>query len=676
MITLPSAKGRTYGIIKDPYYSAVSLLLHMNGANNSTTFTDSGPNALAVTAVADAKISTAQSKFGGSAAYFDGTGDYLTVASNAAIAFGLGDFTIECWVNFSALPGTNLNMGIANTMTSPGGASFTHWWIGLYNNAGTNVLYLGRHGNGAVYAYSNWTPSLNTWYHIAATRSSSSVIRLFIDGVSQSVTTSGANWANDFSATGSLIVGYVATLANFNGYIDDFRLTRAARYAASFTPPTTALIEYAPEDDRYFNNVSLLLHMDGANNSTTFIDSSSNNYAITTGLNAKISTAQSKYGGSSANFSATNDFLSFSSTAFSFGTDDFTVECWIYVSNYGSSPHKPVIIGSGYNGLVFYLGNDGTLWCGQYGVGNNANSTGVIPLNTWTHVAVTRSGSTARLFINGTIDGIGSWSATLNGSSTPAIGIDPANSLQKFTGYIDDFRITKGISRYNSNFTIPSSAYPDNTYTPVTATVIDLTKNKITGTFTNGVDYNIFNGGSLVFDGTSSYVSLGTSSNLNFGTGDFTIDCWYNLSATTPNDQGILNDIAGTFSSGSVLFKARQNSSGGKVSLQAYDFSSIGNRIVTSSTTIAANTWYNATITRIGNSFTLYINGRSESTGTFAGSMNFNNNNGTYIGYSILDAANGYLNGRIPSIKIYKGKGLTSTEVLQNYNATKSRYGY
>ena len=97
----------------------------------------------------------------------------------------------------------------------------------------------------------------------------------------------------------------------------------------------------------------------------------------------------------------------------------------------------------------------------------------------------------------------------------------------------------------------------------------DLTKNKVIGTLTNGPTYS---GGSLVFNGTSSYITLGTNSNLNFGTGDFTIDCWYKLSATTPNDQGILNDIAGTFSSGSVLFKARQNSSGGKVSLQAYDF--------------------------------------------------------------------------------------------------------
>jgi hypothetical protein len=241
VLNLDPANVKSYPAGQDPFVNNVSLMLSMDGANNSTTFIDSSQNALAVTAVANAKISTAQSKFGGSAAYFDGTGDYLTVANNAVNAFGLGDFTIECWVNFSALPGNNIVMCIANTMTSVSSANTTMWWFGLYNNAGTNRLHLGRHGNGDVFAYVNWTPSLNTWYHVAATRSSSSVIRLFIDGVSQSVTTSGSNWANNFSATGILSIGEGATFLEFNGYIDDFRLTTAARYTASFTPPTAPL---------------------------------------------------------------------------------------------------------------------------------------------------------------------------------------------------------------------------------------------------------------------------------------------------------------------------------------------------------------------------------------------------------------------------------------------------
>ena len=224
----------------DPYFSSVSLLLHMDGANGSTTFTDNSSNALAVTRTGTPTISTSQSVFGGSSLALNGS-SYLTVANNAAIAFGLEDFTIECWVNFSALPASGVNMSIANTMTSPSVAGFANWWLGLYNAAGIFRLYLARHGNAAVYAYSNWTPALNTWYHVAVTRSSGSVISLFVNGVSQSVVSSGSNWANDFSATGTLSVGYVATAAAFNGFMDEFRLTKGvARYTTNFTPPTAA----------------------------------------------------------------------------------------------------------------------------------------------------------------------------------------------------------------------------------------------------------------------------------------------------------------------------------------------------------------------------------------------------------------------------------------------------
>ena len=236
----PAQAHLEYANGNDRHFSNVSLLLHMDGANGSTTFTDNSANALAVTRTGTPTISTSQSVFGGSSLALNGS-SYLTVANNAAIAFGLEDFTIECWVNFSALPASGVNMSIANTMTSPSVAGFTHWWLGLYNNAGTNVLYLGRHGNGAVYAYSNWTPALNTWYHVAVTRSSGSVISLFINGVSQSVFSSGSNWANNFSATGILSVGYVATAAAFNGFMDEFRLTKGvARYTSNFTPPTSA----------------------------------------------------------------------------------------------------------------------------------------------------------------------------------------------------------------------------------------------------------------------------------------------------------------------------------------------------------------------------------------------------------------------------------------------------
>ena len=78
----------------DPHYANVSLLLHGDGADNGTVFTDNSHSPKTVTAYGNAKTSTAQSKFGGSSIFFDGNGDYLVSPSNSAFQFGTGDFTI------------------------------------------------------------------------------------------------------------------------------------------------------------------------------------------------------------------------------------------------------------------------------------------------------------------------------------------------------------------------------------------------------------------------------------------------------------------------------------------------------------------------------------------------------------------------------------------------------
>ena len=86
----------------DPNFADVSLLLHGDGANNSTTFTDSSSNNFTLSRVGDVKISTTESKFGGSSIFFDGTGDYLTLANNSDFNFP-NDFTVEAWVYPTAI---------------------------------------------------------------------------------------------------------------------------------------------------------------------------------------------------------------------------------------------------------------------------------------------------------------------------------------------------------------------------------------------------------------------------------------------------------------------------------------------------------------------------------------------------------------------------------------------
>ena len=212
----------------DPYFSSVSLLLHMDGANGSTTFTDSSSNAFTMTAAGNAQISTTQSKFGGASGYFDGNGDTVTASANAAFAFGTGDFTIEGWF-YSLTSGTS-QRGMVDSRTVA---------------IGTNGLML-RENNGGFLVYLNNATILSTttgrvanqWQHLALVRSGTT-LTLYVDGVSKATATVSTNLTdNRFRLSG--FVDTQATPYAYNGYIDDLRITKFARYLANFTPPTAA----------------------------------------------------------------------------------------------------------------------------------------------------------------------------------------------------------------------------------------------------------------------------------------------------------------------------------------------------------------------------------------------------------------------------------------------------
>jgi hypothetical protein len=207
----------------DLFRSNVSLLLHGDGTNGSTTIIDSSPTPKTVTAVGNAQISTVQSKFGGAGIAFDGTGDYLTVPSNLGFAFGAQDFTVEAWVYFGNLTSFN---SIASTRDSNN--TITGWTIGLNSSE-------------ALYFYTNTfniqgsALSQNTWHHIAAARSGTS-LKMFANGTQAgSTATDSRDYTNQTFAVGATIDGNQV----FNGYIDDLRITKGiARYTANFTPPT------------------------------------------------------------------------------------------------------------------------------------------------------------------------------------------------------------------------------------------------------------------------------------------------------------------------------------------------------------------------------------------------------------------------------------------------------
>lgn len=213
--------------------------------------------------------------------------------------------------------------------------------------------------------------------------------------------------------------------------------------------------------DQDYRNVSLLLHGDGANGSTTIVDSSPSPKAITVFGNAQVSTSiADPFGRTTAgvlSFDGDGDYITTTAdSAFQLGTGDFTVEFWA----------RPSVIND--NDGVFTFGGAGTglavsLVSGSWrltttGAGGTA-LVGAI-LDTWQHVAVTRSGTSLRFFLNGAQAGSTISNATNLFDNQLKIGYYFSTNYA-YNGFIDEFRLTKSVARYNTNFTPPAAPFPN-----------------------------------------------------------------------------------------------------------------------------------------------------------------------------------------------------------------------
>jgi hypothetical protein len=215
----------------DQSFSDVSILMHMNGTNASTTFTDSSGNAFTATAYGNAQISTAESKFGNASGKFDGSGDYVQITSATALELGGNDFTIELFYYHDG--GNQQFAGLVGK--GPAGSTPSDAWTLEFGGSGLIFVPWAASTQTVTCA----EPSQDVWHHVAVTRSGST-LRLFVDGVQESSTTVSFTIATNNS--GPLVIGggaYAPTTRSFSGYIDELRITKGvARYTANFTAPT------------------------------------------------------------------------------------------------------------------------------------------------------------------------------------------------------------------------------------------------------------------------------------------------------------------------------------------------------------------------------------------------------------------------------------------------------
>lgn len=406
-----------------------------------------GRTAKTVTAVNQTQVDTAQSKFGGASALFDGTGDGLTVSAGG-FNVGTGDITLEAWVRHNAINDQQVYFDLRTS-------SNNHFIFYMKSDNKLEVY------DGSSTYTSTVTMAANTWYHLALSRSGSS-LKIYRDGTE---VISGSNSRN-LSDNSTIVVGSsldptVNTTNSMNGWMDEVRISNSARYTANFTPSTTAFTNDT--------NTLLLLHCNGTDASTTFTDDIGTNAiprtprTITVGGNAKISTAQTKFGTASALFDGTSDYLSvpgFSDLAF--GTGNFTLEAWVRQSARSDAMNIFDTRNSGNTsgGFTLYMRADNYMelyW-------NTALVSSANPLptvNTWYHVAVCRSGTSLKVFVDGTAVISVTDSQNHSAAGPFIIGQDfqltatPGNS---WNGYMDEVRFS-ATARYTANFTAPSAAF-------------------------------------------------------------------------------------------------------------------------------------------------------------------------------------------------------------------------
>lgn len=395
----------------DPYaWKSVLALPLVGSANDVSNSVNSGSTTKTVTST-NAVASSAASNFYGGSWYFDGSGDYLTVPYAAdTFSFGTGDFTIEAYVNMSAVQYTAI---ISSTSTSINATN--HWLLGFSNTANMMSFKIDGSGNSSI--TSDFSGYYSKWTHVAVSRESGT-IRLFFDGIEKASATDTSSLTGDSGNAVKIGQRYTNQDAySIIGYMQDLRVYNGvAKYTSNFVVPATSP-DILPDTPSGVSGGSKLAKVtDGA-----------------------------------VHFDGSGDSLSIPDNAdFDFGTGDFTVELFTYNDLAQSS--NPVLIGAT-GGWYLQFKTGGTI-VEFYTGSTSIQATGLGLEGGWHHIAVTKASNVVKIFIDGILKSTTSNSDTTNLASTLYIGNLNGASLH-YLGFISNVRILKGTALYTANFTPP-----------------------------------------------------------------------------------------------------------------------------------------------------------------------------------------------------------------------------
>jgi hypothetical protein len=613
----------------DPYFNYTTLKLSGNPVTNVPTWiTDASTNNYAITVNGDARaaglspfsLTTYPNSGSG---YFDGTSDYLVTTTNLpAIS---GEATFECWV----YPTTS---GVGTIYATGTATQFT-----VYRTSGNGLGV--QSGTTAYIESAGSLLPTNTWTHIAVTKNATNTFVMYVNGAVASAATSSGTMSSTYAAG----VGYIGCAFN----ISNLRFVNGLRvYTGAFTTPTAPLTATQPAGTNISaitgTSTSLLtLQNSQSSNNNSFLDSSSNNFLITRNGNTTQGTfTPFTQTGWSNYFNGSSSYLS--STIAAPGTGDFTYEFWVYAVEHvalsgewgafqtsttsgglSTSYTTGVMLARLSVGGVFSLNVAGTAY----------NSSVVVQLNTFYHIAIVRNSGTISMYVNG-VNSITSGTNTTNITATNvAIGGYYSTSYV-MKGYISNFRATNA-ALYTSSFTPPTSPL---TSSNASTTLLTCQSNRFIDTNTQAAAKTITvngtpsvqafspfqtnvaytpatRGGSAYFDGTGDILSTLDNAAFTFGSGDFTVEGW--VYATTSSARRFLvMQTSSTATAASTSFLIEIDASN---QLNSGVYSSTTGYLTTKSITVNANAWNHFALVRNGNTLSSYVNGALNGTVSVTG---------------------------------------------------------
>lgn len=453
--------------VTDPYFKNTTLLLQgdnaTNGSNNFS-FLDSSTNGSSITRVGNVAQGSFSPFSPGSSIYFPGTGNYLSPAAGNEVynPGATGAWTFETWVYLTSTTSGSF-YAVGN------GASFGNSMDCGYN--GTTFTFKQSNGTStpvSITASTNYP--INNWYHYAVSKDSSNVIRMFINGVQVGTQTYSLTVG---SSNRPVINGvYDNNGLGNNGcrcYLSNLRWVKGGSlYTSNFIPSTLPLSAAVSSGVTYLLFAQSNRFVDNSQVNNTFVATGNTFIQSFSPLTNSFTSIPPTY---SNWFDGANAYANISSTSsvanMQLLSANFTIESWIYPRTLGTE--KAILSKwsntTGDRSWVLELdsSNQPTFLYSTDGSGTiTLTGTTAVVGNAWTHVAVTRSGNTANIYVNGTLAG-------QNTSFSPNIFVAPSSNVNigrymnaeanvaVWNGLISNARIVKGTAVYTANFTPAAS---------------------------------------------------------------------------------------------------------------------------------------------------------------------------------------------------------------------------